>query len=54
MKMETMMPTSEKMQAAEMLEILHNIPAADQQTMLAYLQGIQMGQQLASMRNEAV
>ncbi len=48
MKMETMVPTAEKMQAAEMLEILRNIPADNQQAMLAYLQGIQMGQQLAN------
>lgn len=54
MKMQTMMPTTEKMQAAEMLEILHNIPAANQQTMLAYMQGIQMGCQMMAQQDKAV
>lgn len=54
MKMETMVPTMEKMQAADVLNVLNNIPADDQKAVLAYLQGIQMGQQLAVQQNKAV
>ncbi len=54
MKMETMVPTTEKVQIEEIQETLCTMQANEKQTMLAYLQGIQMGQQLAVQQNKAV